>query len=809
MSGTVSIDDSGKVKDVSLSSLYCPKDECYFDSNDGYDEPFSKAEPLQMGPNLLADASDPSVTTAKSTVQSFLQTVPHLFTLTAEQIGTLDVMVREYGEMNLIIEEGVILQHVYVLASGTVEVMNSKKGRKRAFGHRRIGTITAPNVFGIDDAILENPTEFTYHASSKTTLLLIPKGQFTNLFSQSAIFANNVSSRILQTLPAFSVFQDFCRSLFGLSSASYDGTHGNQEEGYRLSLGVLVDTYKQTGTLFHKLIHSNAIDAEALHYCVRRLPLNITQAYILILTSVLPEFISNEFLADAASNAMGRATPMTVAVDTGKRRRCAWTFGGGGQTVVMMRDGFTDTIDFVATLCMLTVEARKISRRLRQLVSPSAAEILRDALVREKAGEDVSYVLDELLPFSAHEVTALREAWGADVLSELYRVLLHREEYVVQMEPPIARRFAQDAYASWSLTLLRSIRNALGLPDSEDELPTDIVIDILFSPNRTLKNLFCSMSSELKDLIAYNTADTKPNNSGTEGSPSAFSLSSLGLWKNEEDRYYYVLTGLLERDETVRDVYRARLEDNGFTLMEDAHVSALIVDLIDISKICPADVDSSLRPCAGIAKKASVEGKRHFIINIDKTFGAQIELVLRSLLLTFGNRIRSANLTGKAAGLTGNRGDVVLPSKLLFSKRSFGEDSTDEVRLCNRNSLSYEDITPFLGKSSSASVHRGSCITFPGFVLQSSPVLRFYKVVHDCAALEMQSSYVARQIEECRRTGVLSKAILSRYLFYLDDMPLGNENGLQLKPQKREIISTIYASARSLLCQILASSVDS
>lgn len=771
------------------------KADLYFDSNDGYDDGFSTAVPLKEAPNPLSNPSGPSVTSAKAMVQSFLQTVPHLFTLSLDQIKTLDVMVREYGEMNVVVEEGAILQHIYILASGTVEVMNSKKGLQRAFGHRRIGSITAPNVFGIDDAILESPTEFTYHASSKSTLLLIPKAQFIRLFSKSAVFANSVSSRILQTLPAFSVFQDFCRSLFGLSSASYDGTRGRQNEGYRLSLAGLVDIYKQSGTVFHKNIHANEIDAEALHYCVRRLPSNITQTYILILTSSLPDYISNEFLADAATSARSGAGPSTVAVDTGKRRRCAWAFGGGGQTVVMMRDGFTDTIDFVSNLCMLTVEARKISRRLQQLVAPSAEEILRDALEREQSGQDVSYVLDELLPFTDSEVEALRDAWGRDVLSELYRLLLHREEYVVQMEPTNTRRFAQDAYASWSMTLMGHIRAAMGLADEEDELPTDIVIDVLFSPNRTLKNLFCSMSSDLKDLIAYEPTHHQDG----EATPA-------GAWKNEEDRYYYVLTGLLERDETVRDAYRARLESNGFTLMEDAHSSALIVDLIDVSKICVDDVDSSLRPCAEAAKKSSLSGKRHFIINVDKTFGGQIESVLRSLLLTFGDRIRSANLTGKAAGLTGNRGDVVLPSKLVFSKRSFGEDSTDEVRLCNYNSLTHEDITLFFGKSSSATIHSGSCITFPGFVLQSSPVLRFYGTVHGCTAVDMQSSYVARQIEECRRTGVLSHSIPSRYLFYFDDMPLGNENGLRLKPQKREIISTIYASARSLLCQVLASS---
>lgn len=112
----------------------------------------------------------------------------------------------------------------------------------------------------------------------------------------------------------------------------------------------------------------------------------------------------------------------------------------------------------------------------------------------------------------------------------------------------------------------------------------------------------------------------------------------------------------------------------------------------------------------------------------------------------FGNRIRSVNLMGKAAGMVGNRGDVVLPAKLIFSKQSFGEDSTDEIRLCNRNTLTYADIAPFMGKSCSSTVHEGTCLTLPGFVMQSESVLKFYKIVHGCVASEMQSSYVARQL---------------------------------------------------------------
>ncbi|KAK7199314.1 Cyclic nucleotide-binding domain containing protein [Novymonas esmeraldas] len=768
-----------------------------YDANDsesgGLDDVLSLAEPLKQTQNLLPNGQA-HPTSPKTSMQNFLQTVPHLFTLTPEQISSLDVMVREYSEMDLIIEEGAYLEHIYVLASGTVEVMNSKKGLKRAFGHRRIGSMVAPSVFGIDDAILESAVEFTYHASSSTTLLLIPRAQFMDLFARSPIFANNVSSQILRTLPSFSVFQEFCRAVFGISSSSVVDALG-RKSGYRLALSTLVRLFRSSGTVLHRHANANEIDYEALRYCTRRLPTNITTTYIVILTQGIPDYLSDEFLADAANTQPGVA-PLVAAVDTGKRRRCAWTFGGGGQTLVLMRDGFTDTVDFVSNLCIFCVEAKKLRTRLQQLVSPSAAEVLRNALAPADNAFPPQSRMEEVfasLPFSEEEAQGLQNVWGDATLHRLYDVVVHREEYVVEVESVSSKVFSEDPYANWALTILRHVKSRLGVSEME-ALPENILIDVLFSPNRTLKNLFCCMSADVKMLIENISEETGIGKG-----------ERTGNWKNVDDRYYYVLTGLLERDATIRDAYRARLESNGFTLMEDGHASALIVDLIDVSSISPDETDPGLRECAAAASRNSKTGKRHFIINVDKTFGAQIEAILRSLLLTFGSRIRSVNLTGKAAGLSGNRGDVVLPQKLIFSKQTFGEDSTDEIRLCNRKSLRTEDIAPFLGKSCSAEVHHGTCITLPGFMLQSEAMLKFYREVHGCTAVDMQSSYVARQLEECRRTGVLRQTIASRYLFYCDDMPLGNVNGSVLKPQKREIISTIYATARALLCKILES----
>lgn len=730
------------------------------------------AEPLRIKHQYVPGSGD-NVRSMEA-LQTFLQTVPFFFCLTAKQISRLPLKIREFGAMNVVIEEGQILEHVYILASGTIEVMNSKKGMKRIYGHRRIASISAPNVFGIDDVIFGAPSEFTFHASTETTLLLIHKQHLFELFGRSPLFANNVSNRMLHTLPAFRVFQDLCKTIFGAGV--------NSQQGYLLPLRSIVETYKSSGTIFHKLVNSPEIDTQALLYCLKRLPQNITTTYGIILSTYLPGYLVEETAGDDAVN----CSCATLPVDTGKRRRCAWTFGKSGQTIIIMRDSFTDIIDFVSNLCILVVESEKIRMRLRQLVSPSGAELLKEALSLSEADEAHSSIID-YLPFSKKELSELRQIWGSKFYSELSNIASHREDYTIRMESLSGRKFCEDPYSSWGLALLRQMKRKLGLADTDD-LPEDIVIDVMFSNNRVLKQLFCTRQEDFKELIE------KMMNK-MEGSQYT--------WKNDDDRYYKILTYLLEKEPVIRDAYRLQLELNGFTLLEDAHSSALIVDMIDVSKIRPSDTDSALYDVMCKASERAQNGRKHFIVNVDKTFGGQIEAILRALLLMFGDRINSVNLTGKASGLVGSRGDIVIPSKILLSKQTFGEDSTDEIRLCN-SSLTTEVVEKCLHRSTSAKIHRGVCITVPGFVFQSESVLQFYKVVHGCTAVEMQSSYVKRQLEECRRTGIISTPIKNRYLFYFTDMPFGNEDGSEIRMMKNEMIATTFATIRSLLYTILS-----
>lgn len=766
--------------------------------------PSSPQPSAQEGAHHVSPSKKPRV----SNLHAFLCTVPHLCTLSIEHLLALRIMVREYDALDNVIETGTTLQHAYVLASGTVEVFDL---RKRAVGHKRVACITAPNIFGLESLIFDRPSEFSYSSSSQdTTILLISKAQFLELFSKSNTFAHSVGSRISMHMPQFNVFQDFCRAVFAMSSVVAEEAAFAKCEGYALHIPAILDTYSRIGTVIHPHLHKIEIDVGALHYACARLPANITETFVINLARSLPPFLASELRnqsshdSPAAGNwsfghdGTGHYGNVTY-VTTSNRRRSAWRIGDKGHTLILMRDGLTDLIDFVTSFCIHVIEARKLRIRLQSMISPSAADVLKDAIVAIKEN---SISLDELsdlqkhvlgqLPLTPTERIGLNTMWPHSAIQKLYNIIMHQEQYIVKVDTSLSKRFMPDAYFQWALKIRREIFKALGLTDM-DTLPSNVDIVILSSRNRSTKNLLCSLVASHKDAIKEYDDIT----STATDPPLKF--------ENEWDRYYYFLFRMINDDDNLRVLYTNTLKRCGFSMFEDYTSSGLQLDLIDVERLDPECVDPYLKDfVAGCKQGQEKAKKRKFIVNIDYTFGAQAEGIMRSMFLTFGQAIRSVNIVGKCAGIAGNRGDILLPRKLIFSKAAFGEDTTDEIRDCGNQDLTAECIQALIGDS--RRVLTGPCITIPGMILQNEDLIKFYKLVYGAAGMEMEGSYIARQIDECANLGLIRKDINTRFIFYMSDMPIGNEDGAKFNPRLKsaETITTMYASLRVTLRAILA-----
>ncbi|KEG06938.1 cyclic nucleotide-binding protein, partial [Trypanosoma grayi] len=127
----ISLDAQGRVRSVDIpTDTVLPAEKTSYDSNEhpNLEDIVDVSEPIKSTLAFSTQTGEKDVVMHRhggSSVHRFLYTVPHLFTLTEEQITNLNVMVREYSELDIIAQEGTMLSHVFVLASGGVEVINT------------------------------------------------------------------------------------------------------------------------------------------------------------------------------------------------------------------------------------------------------------------------------------------------------------------------------------------------------------------------------------------------------------------------------------------------------------------------------------------------------------------------------------------------------------------------------------------------------------------------------------------------------------------------------------------------------------
>ena len=733
-------------------------------------------------------------TRSRMTIQSFLCNVPHLCTLSMEQINSLKVMVREFDALDVVLDEGAVVQHVYILAAGTVEVFGPKRAGS-IIGHKRVGSITAPNLFAVDYVVFDTVADCTYHAgSTNTSILLISKAQFLGLFAKSPIFSDSIGQRLSESFHAFRAFRDFCRALFASQSSGSQGA----DTSLTLHIPSMIESYKRIQPTVHSRMSSNSIDVSAWHYACNRLPVNITETFVLNVVRSMPPFLAIELRQGALvdddfqnnsfiRNAFEKSSISFVL--TNNRRRSSWQIGERGHLLTVARDGFTDILDLATSLCIHIIEARKLRTRLQTMIAPSAVELLREAVSKDSDGIDRAERLrmqDELLqklPLTPVERTGLLQIWSGSTISHLYNIVMHNEQYIFRLDHSLSKRFEADPFVRWGIVIRRHLLRQLGLDDCSASIPDHVTVDIL-----------CCNSYVAKNLLSVKLAQFEERLKGFAQCNSHAEV--LGYdWHNVSDPLYYLISKLVTEDATVREELKQSLISNGFVVLEDTANSGLQVDIIDVSKIKLDCIDASLLPAA----QARSTTHRRFIINVDYLFGAQADGFLRVLILTLGKHIRSVNVISKAAALVGNRGDVLVPSKLLFAKAALSEDSVDETRPTGNEDLSLDRIAELVGPN--RGIHTGTVITIPGIILQSEPLLKYYKTVYHCAGIEMEGSFCARQVEESSALGLLPPHVKTRFAYFFSDMPLGNANGTKVSSKSKpvDVVPASYAIGRAFL----------
>lgn len=500
-----------------------------------------------------------------------------------------------------------------------------------------------------------------------------------------------------------------------------------------VDLSHLLDLYRALEPALHPQAASpEKLDPGALAYAVRRLPENVTRTLAFYLTETLPSLYSDP-------------DHRFARVRTAARRRAVYEMIPG-KNMVLIRDGLSDLVDLVTCLCLYATEARKIRRG-----------------IRDRGGLD---------SVSDADVAVLREVWPEDTESRIRDVALHHEDFRIEIYKELNNYNSAHA-ETWGAQIAAATYELVGCDPGD--LPPDTDVHVISSNTHSVSNCLSPwLGPHVERVLAWGE-DT--------GHPLAESS-----WYDRHDLAYALARDYLEAHPDLK-VERAVAErEAGILSLEWTAFTGIAVQLIDTGRVAWGATDP------GIPNEAA--SRPSLIVNIDYAFGEQAEHIIANLASLFGRNLASVNVLGKAGGLQGERGDLIVA-------RGFVEQSNDRYHPVPRGGDA--DVARLGRLLPGRTIQEGNVLTVTGTLLQNRKMLHFNRHIWGCVGLEMEGSYYLRHILESMNRGAVSTDLALRFLYYVSDIPLRHDSNLSARLRATEGIPPLYAITREILSGILQS----
>ncbi|MEZ6185047.1 MAG: cyclic nucleotide-binding domain-containing protein [Planctomycetota bacterium] len=643
---------------------------------------------------------------------------------------------RRFSDGETIVRQGENSRAVFLLVEGRVSVFDDATGAEH-------NVIYAGHYFGERAALFDQPRRLTLQARGDTVVYVLPEKDFLDTVREFPVFAMALGSTLQVKQGIFLAFRRLYAKVLSL-----------MDRGEFL-LAELVDDYRRLRPALHPHLDERRIDTGALAYAIARLPQTVTQTTFYYLAGSLPSLYHE---------------PDTLfpQVSTRARRRLAWEVFPS-KLMVLLRDGISDITDFLTCLCCYAVEAFKLRARFR-----TSEELLR---LHELAGGVTQAREAELLAslrLEPGEIAGLRQIWGPRTWVRLKELVLHHEDVAFEVDQQI------DNYNSRAAEVwVSQIRAAASqLVDVEDP---ELRVHIVSSNTHSLSNCLSPYLARNKERILTWGQQFRPELIGEQ-----CLQGQCGAWANDDDLLYVLAREFLATHPEEAERRHAEDAAAGHVNLEGTAYTGIEVDLFDVRALDPDAKDPAL----------TIPRPEHptLIVNVDYAFGQQAEEILSNLLYTFGQAVRSVNVLGKAGGLVGERGDVLLARATLLQ-------TYDELYPLPNPGLTPDALTAL---TPGRDVHVGPVLTVAGTLLQDRPLLMFYKRIWKCIGLEMEGSFFARQLIAAVEAGVLRSDVRSRFVYYVSDVPLETGHTLTQSLHPSEGVPPLYAVTRAILREILA-----
>ncbi len=243
----------------------------------------------------------------------------------------------------------------------------------------------------------------------------------------------------------------------------------------------------------------------------------------------------------------------------------------------------------------------------------------------------------------------------------------------------------------------------------------------------------------------------------------------------------------------LQDKVLAMAAKNGMYLIDDTSGANIDVQIFDLARLqgdaccyeIPADEPSG----------------PPVILVMDYAFGEQAYECIDELFKPFkGNGqtqyldVRSISIMGKAGILTGEKGDLMIPSAHIF------EGTADNYPF--KNELSKEDF-----EGNGLSVYEGTMVTVLGTSLQNRDILSFFQEsTWNVIGLEMEGVHYQKAIQSASKIRKsIRPDVAVRYAYYASDNPLKSGHTLASGGLGKTGVKPTYLITDKILSQIFKS----
>ena len=261
--------------------------------------------------------------------------------------------------------------------------------------------------------------------------------------------------------------------------------------------------------------------------------------------------------------------------------------------------------------------------------------------------------------------------------------------------------------------------------------------------------------------------------------------------KNTKDVDYSLYEEISNKKE-LRDKVLEYAISKEMIYIDDNSGSNIDVQLIDLSK-----VDLKNSPFANSGYKGD-----DVLMVFDYAFGEQAYEVMDELLRPFeyeGNvytmNVKSVSIMGKAGILTGEKGDIMIPTSHIF------EGTADNYPF--ENALKLEDF-----QDDELRAFEGSMITVLGTSLQNKDILTYFMTTSwESIGLEMEGAHYQKAIQVASKIRKhISEDLFVMYAYYASDNPLETGSTLSSGGLGLTGVKPTYLITLRILEKILQSS---